>query len=164
MKLPGRIQSYLDELDLEGGVKAKLKKHIASMGEALPEHPTPKEVEKIVKGSMKNLKISIGTSEDEDEPKKEKPKAEKVEESKKQTFKEFLNEGRWSTPTTPEQKAKLKALLDNPLLAKNAINKLYNLIGDDELFDLIDDAISEDPTTDVRAIVNKFLKTKKIDL
>ena len=106
MKIPGRIQSYLDELGLDGGDKAKVKRYIADMGDALPEHPSPKEVEKIVKAAMKSQKVAPGGSDDSDaedapKPKKKVEKSEKVEkadkvkveESKKPlSFKAFITE------------------------------------------------------------------------
>jgi predicted component of type VI protein secretion system len=45
--------------------------------------------------------------------------------------------GTWSLPQTPKQARKLKKLLKEPLRADEAADKLYDLLGDDELFDLI---------------------------
>lgn len=97
MKLPGRIRSFIDEMeDIDHGAKNKLKRFISDMGESLPESPSPKEVERIVKGAMKELEIGAKKVEEpkEEKPKKEKKadKEEKVEESKKLTFKDFLSE------------------------------------------------------------------------
>jgi hypothetical protein len=96
MKLPGRIQSALDELEIESSAKAKVKKFILDMGETLPEHPTPEEVKRIIKGAMKHLEV--GKKAEEPEAKEEKPKKEKAEkkeevkESKRLSFKEFVSE------------------------------------------------------------------------
>lgn len=82
----------------------------------------------------------------------------------KLTFKAFIKEGTWAVPDTPESKLKLKALLANPLPAKGATKKLYNLLGDDQLFDTISDLEEKDPTTDVRVDVEYRMKQLKISL
>jgi len=45
--------------------------------------------------------------------------------------------GTWNLPQTVEKAKKLQTLLKKPLLAREASDKLYYLLGDDELFDLI---------------------------
>lgn len=45
--------------------------------------------------------------------------------------------GTWNLPNTKEKAKKLQNLLKKPLRASQATDKLYNLLGDDELFDLI---------------------------
>jgi hypothetical protein len=50
-----------------------------------------------------------------------------------------LAEGTWTLPETPEQLDKLKTLMTKELIvgpdATNATEQLYDLVGDDELFD-----------------------------
>jgi len=48
-----------------------------------------------------------------------------------------LEEGTWSLPNTKEKALELVDLLNSPLYVED-IDKLYHLIGDDELFDEID--------------------------
>lgn len=64
-----------------------------------------------------------------------------------------LVEGTWSLPETPEQQEELKTLMSQPLTAgadgMNATEQLYNLVGDDELFDIISDIASTDPDANV---------------
>jgi hypothetical protein len=71
---------------------------------------------------------------------------------------EVVNEGTWAVPKTPKQKSALKKLLSKPLKAKGATDKLYDIIGDDELFDQIDDFASTEPNADVRSMVKTAMK------
>ena len=61
-------------------------------------------------------------------------------------------EGTWSLPETPEQQDELKMLMSQPLIAgadgMNATEQLYGLVGDDELFDIIND-IAVDPDANI---------------
>ena len=96
-KLPGRLQSALDELEMDSNQKTKLKKFIADMGETLPEHPSPEEVKRIIKGAIKQLELGGKKADKEEEPKEEKPKKEKKDEKEevkesRMSFKQFLSE------------------------------------------------------------------------
>jgi hypothetical protein len=54
-----------------------------------------------------------------------------------------LSEGTWALPETPEQMEKLNELMSSELIvgpdATNATEQLYDLVGDDELFDILND-------------------------
>ena len=54
-----------------------------------------------------------------------------------------LSEGTWALPETPEQQEKLNQLMSSELIvgpdAINATEQLYDLVGDDELFDILND-------------------------
>jgi len=54
-----------------------------------------------------------------------------------------LSEGTWALPETPEQMEKLNQLMSAELIvgpdATNATEQLYDLVGDDELFDILND-------------------------
>ncbi len=76
--------------------------------------------------------------------------------------KEQMNEGTWAIPKTPEQKERLKALMAEPLEfgvdAQNATGAMYDLIGDDELFDqLYADSQELGPEADARPTIKKFM-------
>ena len=71
---------------------------------------------------------------------------------------ESLQEGTWTLPDTPKQKAALKKLLSKPLKAKDATDKLYALIGDDDMFDDLDDYSDREPNDDVRGMVKSHMK------
>ena len=77
-----------------------------------------------------------------------------------------LEEGTWIVPDTPAQKRELKKLLSKPFpLGKegdNAANKMYGIIGDDELFDDLYVAGKKDPKGDARPIIKKAMKRLKI--
>jgi hypothetical protein len=68
-----------------------------------------------------------------------------------------LMEGTWSTPETPEQKAKLVAMLSQELPvgadATNATEQLYDLLGDDMLFDQLENLADQDANADARQTI-----------
>jgi hypothetical protein len=74
-----------------------------------------------------------------------------------------IMEGTWAIPENPEDLEELKTLMANPLPvgndAENATSALYNLIGDDELFDRLHDlSDNEGPKADARDVVKHFIK------
>lgn len=79
---------------------------------------------------------------------------------------DLVKEGTWTVPDTPAQKRELKKLLSKPLpLGKegeNAADKMYSIIGDDELFDDLYVAGKKDPKGDARPIIKKAMKRLKI--
>jgi len=70
---------------------------------------------------------------------------------------ERLVEGTWSTPDTPEAQQKLLELMSTELPvgadATNATEQLYDLLGDDKLFDLLESLAQQDPNADCRQII-----------
>jgi hypothetical protein len=67
-------------------------------------------------------------------------------------FEEWIDnvaEGTWELPDTPEQLTKLKALVGQELIVGsdgiNATEQLYDIVGDDHLFDLIGALAKKDP-------------------
>ena len=72
------------------------------------------------------------------------------------------NEGTWAIPDTPKKKRELKKLLSRPLKAKDASDKLYSLIGDDELADDVDDYAKKHPNEDVRTLVRSHMERMRI--
>jgi hypothetical protein len=66
-------------------------------------------------------------------------------------------EGTWQTPDTPEKQAKLVELLSTDLPvgadATNATEQLYDLLGDDELFDQLQALANRDANADARQII-----------
>ena len=82
------------------------------------------------------------------------------------TFEEYqvLEEGTWSTPTTSREKiVKLLMILKQPLTPKLAKGVLYNIVGDDGLWDKFDDLIKKNKVIDVRSIILDYLKDSKIE-
>ena len=73
-----------------------------------------------------------------------------------QIFESWINnlvEGTWELPETPEQQEKLKMLMSKPLLAgvdgMDATEQLYNLVGDDVLFDTIKELAERNPDANI---------------
>lgn len=90
-------------------------------------------------------------------------KVQKIEE----VFEEWANvvsEGTWAIPDTDEKKERLRDLLSGELIvgvdATNATGALYDLIGDDDLFDLLNEIAEEDPDADVASTVKYWLKNR----
>ena len=85
--------------------------------------------------------------------------ANKTKEDKMKEIREFeewsnrVMEGTWSLPDTPEASARLQELLSKPLIvgpdATNATEQLYDLVGDDVLFDALNDLADTDPNANV---------------
>jgi hypothetical protein len=70
---------------------------------------------------------------------------------------ERLVEGTWSTPDSPEAQQKLLDLMSKELPvgadATNATEQLYDLLGDDKLFDLLESLAQQDPNADCRQVI-----------
>lgn len=64
-----------------------------------------------------------------------------------------MMEGTWAIPETPEQIKKLQDLMSRELIvgpdASNATEQLYDLIGDDELYDILDELAAVNPDANV---------------
>jgi hypothetical protein len=75
-----------------------------------------------------------------------------------------LMEGTWATPDTPEKKQKLADLLAKELPvgadATNATEQLYDLLGDDVLFDQLEDLADVNANADARQTV--FLRMQEL--
>jgi len=64
-----------------------------------------------------------------------------------------LVEGTWALPDTPEAQAQLKTLMSKPLQlgpdAINATQQLYSVVGDDQLYDIMQQAAQGDPDANI---------------
>jgi len=71
-------------------------------------------------------------------------------------------EGTWAVPETPKQVKALRAFLSTEqplgLDAMNASDALYNIIGDDDLFDALSEVAESDPDADARPIVINWIR------
>ena len=78
-----------------------------------------------------------------------------------------LLEGTWSLPKDKEDENKLIDIMSQPLKlganAQNATGKLYNLLGDDVLFDMLSDAAESDPEADARPIILQWMQNQGAD-
>lgn len=77
-----------------------------------------------------------------------------------------ITEGTWAIPDSPEAIQKLKEILKQDLPvgvdATNATEILYDIIGDDDLYDSLGKIASDDPTADARPEVVAWLGTHGI--
>jgi hypothetical protein len=72
-----------------------------------------------------------------------------------------VTEGTWATPDTPEAENDLKLLLSQPFAvgpnATYATEKLYDLLGDDQLFDQLAELADQDADADARPLIQARL-------
>lgn len=73
-----------------------------------------------------------------------------------QVFENWINnlaEGTWALPDTPEAQSKLTELMSKELIvgpdATNATEQLYDVVGDDQLFDILSDLARRDPRANI---------------
>lgn len=70
---------------------------------------------------------------------------------------ERLTEGTWQLPDTPEKQAQLLELMSTDLPvgadATNVTEQLYDLLGDDELFDQLEELAERDANADARQVI-----------
>ena len=69
-----------------------------------------------------------------------------------------IKSGTWAIPETQRDIEDLQELLLNPIKAEEAEDLIYDLVGDDDLFNAIDAQIEKNPETDVRPIIINRLK------
>ena len=81
-----------------------------------------------------------------------------------ETWATAISEGTWALPETDEDKDKLIDILSQELPvgvdAQNATNILYNIFGDDRLFDALEELAAVDPKADARDTVMDHLMDK----
>ena len=83
-----------------------------------------------------------------------------IKEGQRPSFKDYLtmvSEGVWAIPHTTDKASRLRDLFQNELPARMAGEKLYNLMGDDELYDQLGKMRDENPNQDVRPFVKQHL-------
>jgi hypothetical protein len=84
-----------------------------------------------------------------------------------ESWADSLLEGTWSLPQDKEAEDTLIQIMSQPLKlganAQNATGKLYDLLGDDVLFDMLSDAAESDPEADARPIVLQWMQHQGAD-
>jgi hypothetical protein len=77
----------------------------------------------------------------------------------------LLSEGTWALPDTKEKQTQLITLLSQELPvgadATNATEQLYDILGDDELFDKLNDLAQQDANADARTVILDRLEQMK---
>jgi hypothetical protein len=81
---------------------------------------------------------------------------------------EEVTEGTWALPDTPEETEQLRDLMSRPMPvgtdATDATEQLYDLVGDDELFDQLADLAQRDPEADARLLIRDRLADLGIEV
>ena len=79
-----------------------------------------------------------------------------------------LAEGTWAVPDTPEAERKLQELMAQELPvgpdATNATEQLFDLVGDDELYDQLEQLARDDPDADARPLIQARLEEMGFDI
>jgi hypothetical protein len=79
-----------------------------------------------------------------------------------------VTEGTWSTPDTPESESKLQELMAQELPvgadATNATEQLYDILGDDQLFDQLTELAARDANADARPLIQARLAELGINI
>lgn len=85
-----------------------------------------------------------------------------------ETWANSITEGTWALPDNPESKKQLSKLMSSELIvgpdALDATQQLYDIFGDDELFDRLSVLAQRDPDADARDIVRGRAAELGIDL
>lgn len=142
------------------------------------EHKTPETTLKDIKEDFKKLQDMVAKGEDiavmikdlEEDVVilKEQTENKKLKEEVKDTTKEAVKKkaGTWALPDTKEKAEQLQKLMESPIEADSEVyNKLYDIYGDDKLFDEIDQAMEKGDIEDIRNIIKVELgeSIKNID-
>lgn len=91
---------------------------------------------------------------------KSEPEGKKTEKNK---YKNNKING-WSSPNTAKKVETLKKILQKPITATEAKDKLYDILGNDDLYDKLDDMEERYPKKDVRNIIEEFISDNEISL
>jgi len=79
-----------------------------------------------------------------------------------------LTEGTWAVPDTPETERRLRALMGQEMPvgpdATNATEQLYELLGDDKLYDQLGALAQQDPDADARPLIQARLAELGFDI
>jgi hypothetical protein len=85
-----------------------------------------------------------------------------------ESWADSVTEGTWATPDSPASESKLKELMAQELPvgpdATNATEQLYDVFGDDELFDQLAELAAQDANADARPLVQARLAELGIDI
>jgi predicted DNA-binding protein YlxM (UPF0122 family) len=93
------------------------------------------------------------------------PKAKKAKKTEAEQLDDWANnlvEGTWAIPNTEEAVEKLEELMKDELPvgvdAENATNAMYGIIGDDQLFDELEELAEKDAEADARPVISLWIE------
>jgi len=122
-----------------------------------PSAVSDKEIDKFEKGGGKIKKLKPGG------------RLKGMEKKRKDVVKgrmareEYILEGTWAIPDTQAKYDKVMKLMKKPIPAQGADKKYFNVIGDDEVWDDVEDILKkEGPKGDIRPAFKKFFDDPRI--
>ena len=66
--------------------------------------------------------------------------------------------GTWGVPNTTEKAILLEEMMGRPVVASEVVDRLYDVLGNDTLWDLLDEVRAQDPEADVRPLIAAHLE------
>lgn len=78
------------------------------------------------------------------------------------TLIQFLSEGTWALPESPDDITDFVKALQKPVKAKDAYKVFGGIVGDDQLYDMIDEIKEESPDTDIRGAYVRYVMNLKL--
>ena len=154
----GLLNNTLKRMTGKKGYKKCAEQFVATSTSYIPEVDTDEMKERFVKRTFdERLEEALPLVHKAYNMKKENKFAEQFE-----SWADTVSEGTWAVPDSDDEVAKLIDLLDQPLPVgvdgQNATNALYNIIGDDRLFDRLGELADSDPEADARDLVVNWLQ------
>jgi len=152
------LNNTLKRLTGKKGYQKCKEQFVATSTSYIPEVDTDEMKERFVKRTFDDrLEEALPLVHKAYNMKKENKFAEQFE-----NWADTIAEGTWAVPDNDDEVGKLIDVLSNPLPAgvdgQNATNILYDIIGDDRLFDQIAEVAKVDPEEDVRSVVENWLE------
>jgi hypothetical protein len=154
----GLLNNTLKRMTGKKGYQKCKEQFVATSTSYIPEVDADEMKERFVKRTFdERLEEALPLVHKAYNMKKENKFAEQFE-----SWADTVSEGTWAVPDSDDEVAKLINLLDQPLPVgvdgQNATNALYNIIGDDRLFDRLGELAESDPEADARDLVVNWLQ------
>ena len=154
----GLLNNTLKRMTGKKGYKKCAEQFVATSTSYIPEVDTDEMKERFVKRTFDDrLEEALPLVHKAYNMKKENKFAEQFE-----SWADTVSEGTWAVPDSDDEVGKLIDLLNQPLPVgvdgQNATNALYNIIGDDRLFDRLGELADSDPEADARDLVVDWLQ------
>jgi hypothetical protein len=154
----GLLNNTLKRMTGKKGYKKCAEQFVATSTSYIPEVDTDEMKERFVKRTFDDrLEEALPLVHKAYNMKKENKFAEQFE-----SWADTVSEGTWAVPDSDDEVGKLIDLLNQPLPVgvdgQNATNALYNIIGDDRLFDRLGELADSDPEADARDVVVAWLQ------
>ena len=154
----GLLNNTLTRMTGKKGYKKCKEQFVATSTSYIPEVDTDEMKERFVKRTFdERLEEALPLVHKAYNMKKENKFAEQFE-----SWADTVSEGTWAVPDSDDEVGKLIDVLNQPLPvgvdAQNATNALYDIIGDDRLFDRLGELAKSDPEADARDLVVDWLQ------